>query len=128
MFLSTLNNEDVKIAQNRYPEATVFQLDFLNSYDTWFSYDFTESLPEDLQKVLRNNEKLLIIINPPYSTKGTNTVVGKYLQSIRETDLSTDLFRQFIWQVCNLVQVHNLTNIDFVLMVSNSSSTVKCNS
>lgn len=124
LFLSTLNIEDVKIAKNRYPEATVFQLDFLNSYDTWFSYDFTESLPEDLQQVLRNNEKLLIIINPPYSTKGTNTVVGKYLQSIRETDLSTDLFRQFIWQVCNLVQVHNLTNIDFVLMVSNSLNQV----
>lgn len=124
LFLSTLNHEDVIIAKNRYPEATVFQLDFLNSYDSWFSYDFTESLPSDLQRVLNNNEKLLIIINPPYSTKGINTVVGKHLQSIRETDLSTDLFRQFIWQVCNLVKVHNLKNVDFVLMVSNSLNQV----
>ena len=125
LFLSTLNEEDVKIASSRYPHATVFQLDFLSSYDSWLDYGFLNNLPEDLQKVIVNNEKLLIIINPPYSTRGTNTVVGKYLQSIRETDLSTDLFRQFIWQVCNLVQVHSLTNVDFVLMVSNSLNQVQ---
>lgn len=124
LYLSTLNSEDVKIAQARYPEAEVFQLDFLNSYDDWMGYNFTENLPSSLQNILYNNEKLLIIINPPYSTSGINTVVGKYLQGLKETDLSTDLFRQFIWQVCNLVRTHNLSNVDFVLMVSNSLNQV----
>lgn len=124
LFLSTLNAEDIPIVEKRYPEAEVFQLDFLGAYDSWLSYDLTSKLPSSLQQVLTNKEKLLIIINPPYATKGIDTVVGKYLQEIRETDLSLDLFRQFIWQVCNLVEIHGLDNVDFVLMVSNSLNQV----
>lgn len=124
-FASTLNPEDIPIVNERIKGVEAFQMDFLSSFDGFFSDDFTTSLPENLQKVIYGDEKLLIIINPPYSTAGTSTVVGQYLQKQGMRDTRIDLYRQFIWQVCNLVQHHDLTNVEFVLMVPSSLHTAK---
>lgn len=126
LWLSTLNSEDIPIVENRLSTTrhkdnfTAFQLDFLSAVDSPFYEGFTSLLPKGLQEALRNNEKIAIIINPPYSVRGTDTYLGQYLQKSGLVDFKTDLYRQFVWQFVNLVKHHSLTNVEFVLMVAAS--------
>ena len=123
VYLSTLHEEDVRLTQERFEkdrpdlETTVFQLDFLGSSDSFLIQNFSRQLPESLQKVLNNNEKLIILMNPPYSTRGVSTPVAKRLSSLKLKGYAADLYSQFMWQVKNLVQVHNLTQAELVWMV-----------
>lgn len=123
MYLSTLHEEDVRLTKERFErerpdlETTVFQLDFLGSTDSPLIQNFSRQLPESLQKVLQNNEKLIILMNPPYSTRGVSTPVAKRLSSLRLKGYAADLYSQFMWQVKNLVQVHHLTQAELIWMV-----------
>lgn len=123
VYLSTLHEEDVKLTKERFDkersdlETTVFQFDFLGSTDSFLIQNFSRQLPESLQKVLQNNEKLIILMNPPYSTRGVSTPVAKRLSSLKLKGYAADLYSQFMWQVKNLVQVHHLTNTELIWMV-----------
>ena len=123
MYLSTLHEEDVRLTKERFEkerpdlETTVFQLDFLGSTDSPLIQNFSRQLPESLQRVLQNNEKLIILMNPPYSTRGVSTPVAKRLSSLKLKGYAADLYSQFMWQVKNLVQVHHLTNAELIWMV-----------
>ena len=123
VYLSTLHEEDVRLTKERFDkersdlETTVFQLDFLGSTDSPLIQNFSRQLPESLQRVLQNNEKLIILMNPPYSTRGVSTPVAKRLSSLRLKGYAADLYSQFMWQVKNLVQVHHLTNAELIWMV-----------
>lgn len=123
VYLSTLHEEDVRLTKERFEkerpdlETTVFQLDFLGSTDSPLIQNFSRQLPESLQKVLQNNEKLIILMNPPYSTRGVSTPVAKRLSSLRLKGYAADLYSQFMWQVKNLVQVHHLTQAELIWMV-----------
>ena len=98
MYLSTLHEEDVRLTKERFErerpdlETTVFQLDFLGSTDSPLIQNFSRQLPESLQKVLQNNEKLIILMNPPYSTRGVSTPVAKRLSSLRLKGYAADLY------------------------------------
>lgn len=123
MYLSTLHEEDVRLTKERFEkerpdlETTVFQLDFLGSTDSPLIQNFSRQLPESLQRVLQNNEKLIILMNPPYSTRGVSTPVAKRLSSLKLKGYAADLYSQFMWQVKNLVQVHHLINAELIWMV-----------
>ena len=123
VYLSTLHEEDVKLTKERFDkerpdlETTVFQFDFLGSTDSFLIQNFSRQLPESLQKVLQNNEKLIILMNPPYSTRGVSTPVAKRLSSLKLKGYAADLYSQFMWQVKNLVQVHHLTNTELIWMI-----------
>lgn len=122
LFASSLQQDDITFLSNT-PElkgAHIFQLDFLNAVDNYadFTDYFTDSLPEDLQNILRNDEPIIFLCNPPYKTGQANaTVVGNYmnnnLQAFNNVNFSKpayDLFYQFCFQVMNIVARHNLTN------------------
>ena len=70
LYLSTLEQHDVdiinKMGYNR--GATIFQYDFLN--------DRTEDLPVGLLKALREQKKIIVLINPPYGTAANLTNIG----------------------------------------------------
>lgn len=123
VYLSTLHKEDVRLTKERFEkerpdlETTVFQLDFLDSTDSPLIQNFSRQLPESLQRVLQNNEKFIILMNPPYSTRGVSTTVAKRLSSLKLKGYAADLYSQFMWQVKNLVQVHHLTNAELIWMV-----------
>lgn len=123
LYLSTLHEEDVELTKFRFEterpdlETTVFQLDFLGSSDSVLTKNFSAKLPKSLQQVLANNEKLIILMNPPYSTKGVSTKVAERLSSLKLKGYGADLYTQFMWQVRNLVQVYQLTNAELVWMV-----------
>lgn len=122
LYVSTLHKEDVEIVQERLPHAHAFQLDFLSGIDySPFVTEFTDKLPDGLQEAIRNNEKILFLMNPPYSvTNAQKTQVSKHLRSIGKSEIGNDLLRQFIWRVYNLVEIHNLTNSYFALIGTNS--------
>ena len=123
VYLSTLHEEDVHLTKERFDkerpdlEITVFQMDFLGSSDSFLIQNFSRQLPESLRRVLQNNEKLIILMNPPYSTRGVSTPVAKRLSSLKLKGYAADLYSQFMWQVKNLVQVHNLTQAELIWMV-----------
>ena len=123
VYLSTLHEEDVRLTKERFDkerpdlETTVFQLDFLGFTDSPLIQNFSRQLPESLQKVLQNNEKLIILMNPPYSTRGVSTPVAKRLSSLKLKGYAADLYSQFMWQVKNLVQVHHLIHAELIWMV-----------
>lgn len=123
IYLSTLHEEDVRLTKERFDkerpdlETTIFQFDFLGSTDSFLIQNFSRQLPESLQKVLQNNEKLIILMNPPYSTRGVSTPVAKRLSSLNLKGYAADLYSQFMWQVKNLVQVHHLTQAELIWMV-----------
>ncbi len=116
MYLSTLHEEGFE-KERPDLETTVFQLDFLGSTDSPLIQNFSRQLPESLQRVLQNNEKLIILMNPPYSTRGVSTSVAKRLSSLKLKGYAADLYSQFMWQVKNLVQVHHLTQAELIWMV-----------
>ena len=123
LYLSTLHNEDVHLTKSRFDterpdlDVTVFQLDFLGSSDSILTKNFSRQLPSSLQHALQNNEKLVILMNPPYSTKGVSTNVASRLSSLKLKGYIADLYTQFMWQVRNLTQVYSLTNTELVWMV-----------
>ena len=119
LFLSTLQETDVKTVSNmsEYKGATIFQCDFLDGidYDT-VNTDFLDKLPSRLQEIIRNDEPLIIYMNPPYKAgMQSKTEVGNYMQSISTVDCNLaraayDIFYQFCWRVMRFVQLFDLKN------------------
>lgn len=113
MFLSTLLKEDVPLLQQAYPDATCFDLDFLNSIDLdENNMHFSNKLPENLRKVLENNEPIVFYMNPPYKVIGSKTTdLGAYMSSKGMAKSALDLFHQFMYRLVLLKRTYNLTNV-----------------
>lgn len=115
LFLSTLRKEDADAVQKTFPDATVFQLDFLNKLDYGEGcMEFFDQLPERLKEVIRNDEPLIFYMNPPYksgSARGTD--VGKHMCNIGLSRPACDIYYQFMWRVMNIVERFNLSNTWF---------------
>ena len=130
IFLSTLLEEDVPLVKSIYPDATVFQCDFLKGIDSSFNADdrFSTNLPDKLVQVLKENKPLVFYMNPPYKVmKSTSTDVGCYMNAASVTqflyedvhELKTtsftkcalDIFHQFMFRMLLLKRDYNLTNL-----------------
>lgn len=118
-YLSTLYKEDKEHLDKLFPDATVFQYDYLNDdIDYLFANDslafnFNWKLPEKLREDLANpNIKWIILINPPFATaqKG-KAVYGERKKDVSDTrlrkimhredlgEVSRELFSQFIYRI-----------------------------
>ena len=123
LYLSTLHEEDVQLTKHRFKEdrpdlaVSVFQMDFLGSIDSVFSSSFKSQLPQGLQEVLEQNQKLIILMNPPYSTKGLRTEVACHLSFVKDKGYISDLYTQFIWQVNHLISFYQLNQTELIWMV-----------
>jgi hypothetical protein len=62
LYVSTLNSSDIETAKQMgyNPEATKFQFDFLND-----EYEF---LPKGLRDAIEGGRKIIVLMNPPYSS------------------------------------------------------------
>jgi Fe-S cluster biosynthesis and repair protein YggX len=117
-YLSTLYKEDVEHLNKLFPDAGVFQYDYLNDdignvfADKTLPFDITWKLPQKLRTDLKNpNIKWIILINPPFGTaqaggaKGSNkatisdTQVRKQMHSKDLGEVSRELFSQFIYRI-----------------------------
>lgn len=113
LFLSTLLEEDVQIVKQQFPEATVWQGNFVMDIDyDQNNMNFSNKLPENLRKILENDEPICFYINPPYRVGvGTETDVGSYMYSKGMGKCGSDILYQFIYRICMLKKTYNLHNV-----------------
>lgn len=113
LYMSTLQADDVSMLQGckEFQGANIFQCDFLADIDyDAYNTDFLNKLPEDLQNAIRNDEPLIIFMNPPYkSGSAKNTDVGRYMCEIGMGRPAYDIFYQFCWRVMRFVEMFNLS-------------------
>jgi len=117
LFLSTLQEDDVELVKNtpEYEGAEVFQCDFLNGIDyDKYNAGFVNNLPERLQSIIKNDEPLIIYMNPPYkSGMALQTEVGRHMNDVGMSRPAYDMFYQFCWRVMNIVEMYELKNCYF---------------
>lgn len=117
LFLSSLQEDDITLIKNtpEYAGATAFQLDFLQELD----YDevntaFIDKLPERLQQIIKNDEGLIIYMNPPYKSGCAKaTDVGRHMIDIGLGAAAYDIYYQFMWRVMHFVDMFRLKNVWF---------------
>ncbi len=104
-YVSTLIGDEADYCKKIFPDATVFQYDYLN--------DDESKLPANLRADLNNPEiKWIIFINPPYATAGNNknkknlikggvsmTAVRKQMFADNFGQSSQELSAQFLYRI-----------------------------
>ena len=118
-YISTLNPDDANYCKKIYPDATVFQYDYLNDdVQNFFGKEKNIfegiKMPEKLYRDLQNPElKWIIFINPPYATasnyqrkKNRKDKVGVSMTEIQKLmteenlgEVSRELFSQFLYRI-----------------------------
>ena len=118
-YLSTYHAEDVEHCKRLFPEATVFQYDYLNDdveylfLDGQFVFDRISKLPLKLVVDLANPKiQWVILINPPFATSQTAGTIGKKSKKdVSDTkirtkmheynlgEVSRELFAQFLFRI-----------------------------
>jgi len=118
-YLSTLYKEDVEHLDKLFPDANVFQYDYLNddignvfTDKETLQFDITWKLPQQLRNDLKNPDiKWIILINPPFATAGEALGKGANKESVADThvrkkmhdnklgEVSRELFSQFIYRI-----------------------------
>lgn len=129
VFMSTLNKSDVELIRDTgfySDKVTIFDCDFLSDIDfDTVNTPFMDKLPERLQQVIRNNEKILFYFNPPFKSPAPETSVSKWMKEVGLGRATSDLYNQFIFKVINIIYTYNLTNS--VVGVFSPSSYLKDN-
>jgi hypothetical protein len=117
-YLSTLYKEDVEHCQRLFPQASVFQYDYLNDdvgnvfADGVLPFGLTWKLPEGIRKDLQNPHiQWIILINPPFATSQTAGFSGESKKDVSDTmlrklmhkqdlgEVSRELFAQFLYRI-----------------------------
>ena len=117
-YISTLLDDDANYCKKIFPDATVFQYDYLNDdvqffYNDLFEQHFTKKMPKNLIDDLKNpNIKWIIFINPPYATANNNqdrnlfnkdkismTKIRELMNKENLGKSSQELFSQFIYRI-----------------------------
>jgi len=119
-YLSTLYKEDTEHLDRLFPDATVFQYDYLNddienlfSDNSGLAFDFPWKLPQKIREDLANPTiKWIILINPPFATaQKAGTSHGDSKEGVADTrlrkqmhkeglgEVSRELFSQFLYRI-----------------------------
>ncbi|MFW8744840.1 hypothetical protein, partial [Mesorhizobium japonicum] len=118
IFMSTLDEADINVmkATKTCVAAERFQYDYLNDDIDDFGqidYSLTNKLPEGLRKAIKEDKKILVLINPPYAEATTASTVsgtGENKTGVAKTKLaltamsaygkaSNELFTQFVARI-----------------------------
>ena len=116
LYCSTLYKGELELGSIYNPEATKWQMDFLNDVDECFD--------KGLIKAFEQNKPVVFFINPPYGTACTydnnlkggtnNTAIRDEMNEIKFGG-SENLQHQFMYRITKIVQKYNLTNAYFAL-------------
>ncbi|MBQ7705636.1 MAG: hypothetical protein IJT73_09460 [Selenomonadaceae bacterium] len=118
-YISTLLDDDAAYCKKIFPQATVFQYDYLNddveflANPVLFQMNAKLKMPKNLRDDLNNPKiKWIIFINPPYATsnnpsrKSKENKVGVSMTAIRKImtdegmgECSRELFAQFFYRI-----------------------------
>ena len=116
LYCSTLDKGELELGSRYNPEATKWQMDFLNDGDEFFD--------KGLIKAFEQNKPIVFFINPPYGTacnqykanktNSNNTVIRDEMNTTKFGG-SENLQHQFMYRITKLVQKYHLTNAYFAL-------------
>lgn len=117
-YISTLLEDDADYCKKIFPDATVFQYDYLNDdvqffENSLFEKHFARKMPQKLVDDLKNPQlKWIIFINPPYATassfernerKDKNNVSMTKIRELMNKDnlgvTSRELYSQFLYRI-----------------------------
>ena len=118
LYCSTLDKGELELGSRYNPEATKWQMDFLNDGDECFD--------RGLIKAFEQNKPIVFFINPPYGTAAVNGSTGTSRAGTNNTSIrdemnttkfggSENLQHQFMYRITKIVQKYNLTNAYFAL-------------
>ena len=118
LYASTLEPSELAIGEPYNREAQKFVFDFLNDE---ISDTLGLHVPEGLYDALTNDKPILFFINPPYATacnmdrssKGngaTESVVYKDMLREKLGNASNNLYAQFLFRICRIIEYYKLTN------------------
>ena len=116
LYCSTLDKGELELGSRYNPEATKWQMDFLNDGDECFD--------RGLICAFEQNKPIVFFINPPYGTACNQYKANK--TNSNNTDIrgdmnkekfggSENLQHQFMYRITKLVQKYHLTNAYFAL-------------
>ena len=88
LYCSTLEQAELDISKNYNQEATSFVFDFLNEYDE----DLERKAP-GLMTAIRENKKLLFLINPPYGM-ATGPKVGGMGEGVTTSTMINSMMKK----------------------------------
>ncbi len=126
IYMSTLDQADVDVmkATKTCVAATRFQYDYLNDDINDFGqidYTITNKIPAALQKAIKENKKILVLINPPYaeSTNLDTVSGGENKEGVAKTKFaakamdkygkaSNELYTQFVARVAKEIPTATL--------------------
>ena len=116
LYCSTLDKGELELGSRYNPEATKWQMDFLNDED--------EGFDRGLIRAFEQNKPIVFFINPPYGTacnqykanktNSNNTVIRDEMNTTKFGG-SENLQHQFMYRITKIVQKYNLTNAYFAL-------------
>lgn len=118
-YISTLNQDDANYCKKIFPDATVFQYDYLNDDVKFFTDSLFEKyserkMPKKLVEDLKNPDlKWIIFINPPYATANNKklnnadidksgvsmTEIRKLMTAENLGETSRELMMQFLYRI-----------------------------
>lgn len=118
LYCSTLDKGELELGSRYNPEATKWQMDFLNDCD--------EKIDKGLIKAFKENKPIVFFINPPYGTAAVNGSTGTSRAGTNNTAIrdemnkimfggSENLQHQFMYRITKIVQKYRLTNAYFAL-------------
>ena len=118
LYCSTLDKGELELGSRYNPEATKWQMDFLNDGDECFD--------KGLIKAFEQNKPIVFFINPPYGTAAVNGSTGTSRAGTNNTAIrdemnetkfggSENLQHQFMYRITKIIQKYNLTNAYFAL-------------
>ena len=118
LYCSTLDKGELELGSRYNPEATKWQMDFLNDGDECFD--------KGLIKAFEQNKPIVFFINPPYGTacnyfsdegnkQDTNNTVIRDEMNGTKFGGSENLQHQFMYRITKIIQKYNLANAYFAL-------------
>ena len=116
LYCSTLDKGELELGSRYNPEATKWQMDFLNDGDECFD--------RGLIRAFEQNKPIVFFINPPYGTacnqykanktNSNNTAIRDEMNKTKFGG-SENLQHQFMYRITKIVQKYHLTNAYFAL-------------
>ena len=121
LYVSTLEESELQIGEHYNPEATKFQMDFLN--DPIEPNLYGSKVPQGLLNALKEDKPIMFFINPPYGTssndfgsgggtKGKGTTASATYKEMLKFKLGNsvnNLFSQFLYRIMKIKNDYKLT-------------------
>lgn len=117
LFCSTLDKGELELGSRYNPEATKWQMDFLNDEDECFD--------KGMIKAFEQNKPVVFFINPPYGRNGGDGKLSGTSESVCFTEIrkqmnevkmnADNLQHQFMFRIAKLVEKYHIKNAYFAL-------------